>query len=162
MPPAVSTEPAPSEPLPPIPVVAPPVAALPIIAPPPAVVPARAARVAPIDVRTAHVTIGGTSQVIGTTVASVRKVLLPLESRLSSCYRDALLSAGAPAALAVEGVTALHLETDGDGVIVDIRADGPLAGLVGPCAFQIVRGKRIPNVDTGRASVDTSLALHPR
>jgi serine/threonine-protein kinase len=158
MPSSVGTEPAPAEPLPPIPVAVPP-----IIAPPPAaVVSAPSARLPAVDVRTARVTIGGTSQVIGTTVASIRKVLVPLESKLSDCYRGALLSMGTPAAAAVESVAGLHLETDGDGVIVDARVDGPLAGVVGPCAFQIVRGKRIPNVDTGRASVDVSLALHPR
>jgi hypothetical protein len=56
----------------------------------------------------------------------------------------------------------LHVETNEDGVIMDARLDGPLAGSAGRCIVATVRGRRISNVDTGSASADVPLSFKVR
>jgi hypothetical protein len=85
---------------------------------------------------------------------------VPLSSRMTDCYRGALRqvvsSAGA------DGGGVLHIETDDDGVIVEAHYRGPLAPALAGCVAAVVRGRKLPNVDTGSASADIPLTFHLR
>jgi hypothetical protein len=111
-----------------------------------------------VDPEAAWVSAGSPSSPRGTTPASVTKIVLPLAPRFTDCYRAALRRNPTSA----EGAATLHLETDDDGVIVEARYAGPLAPALAACIAAAVRGRRLPNVDTGSASADIPLTLHLR
>ncbi|MDB4998518.1 MAG: Serine/threonine protein kinase PrkC, regulator of stationary phase [Myxococcaceae bacterium] len=108
----------------------------------------------------AWVSVGSPPSPRGTTPANVTKVVVPLSSRMTDCYRGALRqvvsSAGA------DGGGVLHIETDDDGVIVEAHYRGPLAPALAGCVAAVVRGRKLPNVDTGSVSADIPLTFHLR
>jgi serine/threonine protein kinase len=107
------------------------------------------------DPKTARVVVGAAKDTLGTTPANVGRAIAPVSRKFTDCYRDALLGATGRA----EGAGVLHVETDEAGVIVRARFDGPLASTAGRCIAASVRGRSIPNVDTGVASASIPLAL---
>ena len=103
----------------------------------------------------AAVAAGSPRNAVGATASSVARTIAGVLPRITACYSAALPTLGA----VFEGTDTLHLETDGAGVITDARLDGPLRGGVAVCAAAAVRGHRIANVDTGRASADIPLSF---
>ena len=100
----------------------------------------------------AHVEIGAATNTVGTTAANVNRAIGPLADRMNACYRAALPQMKEP----LGGAGMLHIETDEDGVITSARVGG---GITGPssCIAAAASGRRLPNVDTGRARADVPL-----
>jgi len=107
---------------------------------------------------TARVQIGSAMGTVGTTPSNVNRVFAGLRGRITACYRDSLPRMSAP----FDGAGTLHVETDEEGVIIDARLRGPLAGAVGSCVVATVRGQRVPNADTGRVRADIPLTFLAR
>jgi hypothetical protein len=74
--------------------------------------------------------------------------------RITECYRAAF---GAPPGA---GTGTLHVDTDGDGVVVAATAHLPVAPLAARCIERAVVGVQFSDVDTGEASADVSLSFH--
>ncbi len=132
----------------PAPVPAPPPVAAP--APPPADLAPRA-----FDPAAAHVEIGQATRTAGATPSSITRTVSEAGSQLTRCYRASL----SPASVPFEGRARMHVETDGAGVITDVRITGLADAAAADCMVAAVRGRRIPNVDTGSASADVPLVL---
>lgn len=127
--------------------------------PPPAAAPPPAAPAPPpLNPALARVEVGTATATTGTTASNVNKTIAPLAPRFTNCYRSALSHQGQ----ASDEGGMLHVETNEDGVIMDARLDGPLAGSAGRCIVATVRGRRISNVDTGSASADVPLSFKVR
>jgi hypothetical protein len=133
--------------------------AMPPPAPPPAAgsSPAGPAAVEPRapDPAAAHVEVGPASGTVGATSVSVNKALTGVGGKLDACYRSAV-------AQATEGPATLHVETNDDGVIVEARLDPRIGPSLRGCIAAAVRGRKIANVDTGRASADIPLVFKTR
>ena len=157
--------PAPTESPPPpsaAPVLAAPVvetpAPAPVPAPPPAIAPAPPPPdLAPraFDPAAAHVEIGQATSTAGATPSSITRTVSEAGPQLTRCYRASLSPASPP----FEGRARMHVETDGAGVITGIRITGLADSVTADCMATAVRGRRIPNVDTGSASADVPLVL---
>ena len=102
----------------------------------------------------AHVDIGGATNTVGTTAANVNRAIAPLADRMNACYRAVLPQMKEP----LGGTSTLHIETDEDGVITAARVGG---GVTAPasCIAAAVSGRKLPNVDTGRARADVPLSF---
>jgi serine/threonine-protein kinase len=111
----------------------------------------------PADPAAARVEIGTATHLIGTTGANVGKVMAGVAAKLDACYRTAIAQGAA-----AEGPGNLHLETNEDGVVTEARLDARLGAPLGSCIGSAVRGRRIANVDTGRASADVPLGFRLR
>jgi hypothetical protein len=122
-------------------------------APPRAVAPAPSPP--PLDPNFVRVEIGSATSFMGTTTASVNKVMAPLAAKLSACHRAAIPQT-------VEGTINLHIETDLDGVITQARLGGALPPSIASCIVNAVHGRKIPNVDTGIATADVPLSFKTR
>ncbi len=108
------------------------------------------------DFAAAHVEVGPPTSTFGTTAANATKALAPLGPKLDGCYRAALAQNSAS-----DGPATLHLETNEEGFIVEARLDSS-SGPLRTCIAAAVRGRRIANVDTGRASAEFPLAFKSR
>jgi hypothetical protein len=53
----------------------------------------------------------------------------------------------------------MHLETNEDGVVTDVRLSPRIAPSLAACFAAALRGRKIPNVDTGRVSADIPIVL---
>ena len=106
------------------------------------------------DPSNAHVEVGSATSVVGTTAANVSKAIAPVAGKLNSCYREALT-----AGTRNDGPATMHLETNEDGVITDVRLNARVAPSIGSCFAATLRGRKIPNVDTGHASADVPLVF---
>jgi hypothetical protein len=102
----------------------------------------------------AHVQIGTAKNVLGSSTSNVSRTLAPLAAKVTSCYRDALPRMTGT----VEGAGSLYLATDEEGLIVSARLDGPVTAPA-RCITAAVTGRRVPNVDTGRASAEVPLVF---
>jgi len=109
-------------------------------------------------IESARVRIGSAVSTVGTTASSVNRAFAGLGERMTACYRQALPHMSGP----LEGAGTMHVETDDEGVIVDATLGGPLAGAVGACIAAAVRGRQVPNVDTGRVRADVPLTFVAR
>jgi len=130
---------------------APPPAIVPAEAPPPAPAPPVAPRFA---VGSAHVEVGAATNTTGTTAANVNRAIAPLDDRMTACYRAALPQMHEP----FGGSGTLHIETDEEGVITVARLVGGITA-PGSCISASAAGRKIPNVDTGRARADVPLVF---
>lgn len=101
----------------------------------------------------ARVEVGAATNVGGTTAAKVNRVIQPLAGRMTECYRGALPKMTG----ALEGPGVLRIETDEEGVIVHASLSGAVAA---PCVTATLTGRKIADVDTGRAHADVPLAFH--
>ena len=110
----------------------------------------------PIDPALAHAEIGTATHLIGTTGANVGKAMAGVGPKIDACYRAATGS-GAP-----EGPGALHVETNEDGVVTEARLEPRFGAALASCIGSAVRGRKIANVDTGRASADVPLVFRLR
>jgi eukaryotic-like serine/threonine-protein kinase len=106
------------------------------------------------DPSAAHVDLGSATATVGTTAANVNKAVAPVASKLNDCYRAAL--AGTTRS---DGPATMHLETNEDGVVTDVRLSPRIAPSLAACFAAALRGRKIPNVDTGRASADVPIVL---
>jgi serine/threonine-protein kinase len=122
--------------------------------PPPAFAPAAAPAPA-YDLQAAHVLIGSARNAVGTTPASVTRAVAEASSRITACYKTALPQLNG----ALEGAGALHIETDGSGIITEARLSSAIRGSVASCVAAAVQGHRVANVDTGTASGDVPLSF---
>jgi serine/threonine-protein kinase len=104
-------------------------------------------------VASARVDVGSATSTFGTTPMNVNRVIAPLAERMTACYRAALPQMAEPG-----GAATLHIETDEDGVIISARIAGASSG-PGACIRGAVVGRRLPNVDTGRARADIPLVF---
>jgi hypothetical protein len=104
-------------------------------------------------VASARVDVGSATNTFGTTAMNVNRVIAPLSERMTACYRAALPQMAEPA-----GTGTLHIETDEDGVVISARLAGASNGPAA-CISGTVVGRRLPNVDTGRARADIPLAF---
>jgi serine/threonine-protein kinase len=131
----------------------------PTSAPPEAAPAASPAAEAPAyDLARAHVEVSAVTTVAGATSSSVARTISEASSQFTSCYRSELPALKAP----LDGSGRLHIETDGAGVVTDARLTGPVDGAIARCVAAAVRGRRIPNVDTGNASADITLKFRAR
>jgi eukaryotic-like serine/threonine-protein kinase len=121
----------------------------PAVAPPEPVAPSAPPRFA---VASARVEIGAATNTTGTTAANVNRAIGPLGDTMTACYRAALPQMREP----LGGSSTLHIETDEDGVITVARVVGGVTA-PGRCIAGSVAGRRLPNVDTGRARADLPL-----
>jgi hypothetical protein len=112
----------------------------------------------PFAVSSAHVQVGSAVRTVGTTAGNVNRALAMSGARWTACYRAALPTMSAP----FDGAGTLHVETDDEGVVVDARLLGPLAGALGPCVAAGARGRQVSGVDTGHVSADIPLAFVSR
>jgi serine/threonine-protein kinase len=115
---------------------------------PPAVAPPRFA------VASARVEVGGATNTFGTTAANVNRAIAPLGDRMTACYRAVLPAMHEP----FGGSGTLHIETDEDGVITVARVVGGVTA-PGSCIAASAAGRKLPNVDTGRARADVPLVF---
>jgi serine/threonine-protein kinase len=129
-----------------------------VVAPPPAVV--AVPQVAPpaYDVGAASVEIGLARSAVGATSSSVTRTVSEASAAVTACYRAALPRLTGT----IDGPGTLHVETDGEGVITDVRAIGPFDGGVARCIASAVNGRRVANVDTGSARADVPLTFRAR
>jgi serine/threonine-protein kinase len=100
----------------------------------------------------ARVDVGAATNTLGTSAVNVGRAISPVAGRMTECYRAALPSATGE----VEGPGKMHIGTDEDGVIVKVQVSSPVPAAT-PCIVAVVSGRRIPNVDTGRARADVPL-----
>jgi len=107
-----------------------------------------------MDPAAARVALGSVSGERGVTPRSVSERVASVLPRILECYRAAF--AGNPGA----GSGALHLETDGDGVVTAATAHLPIAPSAARCIERSVIGIQFSGVDTGEASADVSLSFH--
>jgi hypothetical protein len=77
-----------------------------------------------------------------------------MTARLVACYRASLTSGAVS-----DGPATLHLETNDEGVVTEARLDARVAPSLAGCITGAVRGRKIANVDTGRASADVPLVF---
>lgn len=98
--------------------------------------------------------IGAATNTVGTTAANVNRAIAPLADRMNACYRAVLPQMKEP----LGGTSMLHIETDEDGVITAARVGG---GITAPasCIAAAASGRKLPNVDTGRARADVPLSF---
>jgi hypothetical protein len=161
--------PPPSPPLPaPLPATGAPVSALapaalpaPVSAPAPlpAPLPAPGPTPAPaFDLSLARVDVGSAGNTVGVTSASVSRTVAEASGAMTACYRAALPRLSG----VIEGRGALHVETDGDGVVTEGRLQWGADAALARCFSRAVLGRRIANVDTGNASADVSLTFRAR
>jgi serine/threonine-protein kinase len=126
--------------------------------PSPAAAPAAAPEPTPQAPRfalaSARVEIGAAARTSGTTAASVGRAIAPLGDAMTRCYRTAIPQATG----ALDGVGNLHIDTDEEGVITGARATGPIPDAA-RCIGRAAMRRKVPNVDTGRASADIPLAF---
>lgn len=101
--------------------------------------------------------IGVATNTFGTTAANVNRMVSAQAGKITACYREALpaMTGG------VDGTGTLHLETDEDGLVVAARVVGPVTA-PGRCIAAAVTGRKVANVDTGRASADVPLTFVAR
>jgi hypothetical protein len=59
----------------------------------------------------------------------------------------------------LDGTATLHIETDGEGVVDEVRLSGPLDARLRPCIESAARARRISNVDTDSARADLPLTF---
>jgi serine/threonine-protein kinase len=103
----------------------------------------------------ARVDLGAATNAVGTKPSNVNRAVAPAAAKLTACYRDALPHMTG----ALEGPGVLHVETDEDGVIVSARVAGPAHGAAA-CIAAAVAGRKVADVDTGRARADVPLTFH--
>jgi hypothetical protein len=129
-------------------------------APPPAPTPSAAPQVTlpPYDLSSARVVIGSPTNVVGATSGGIAHGVGDAAGQLTNCYRRELPKLTGT----IEGRGKVHLETDGAGVITDARTSGPGDSAMTSCIASALRGRRIPNVDTGNASADLPLEFKAR
>jgi serine/threonine protein kinase len=142
--PPTLASPAPSEPAPAAPA-----------APASSAVETLASRPPPYRVESAHAIVAAPTNVVGTTATNVQRALGGLAAQATRCYREALPRGTVP----YDGAGTLHVETDDEGIVVVARYAGPLAGTLGPCIAAATRGRRVPDVDTGRVRADVAITL---
>jgi eukaryotic-like serine/threonine-protein kinase len=105
-------------------------------------------------VASARVGIGSALNTSGTTAANVNRTIGTLGDRFTACYRAALPQMPDP----VAGAGMLHIETDEDGVITVARVGGSVTAPAA-CIAAAASGRKISNVDTGRARADIPLVF---
>jgi serine/threonine-protein kinase len=110
------------------------------------------------DVGAASVEIGLARSAIGATSSSVTRTVSEASGAVTACYRAALPRLTGT----IDGPGTLHVETDGEGVIIDVRATGPFDGGVARCIASALNGRRVANVDTGSARADVPLTFRAR
>ncbi|MBK6691337.1 MAG: serine/threonine protein kinase [Myxococcales bacterium] len=125
-------------------------AAAPLGAPPTGLPPAaQAAVAAPRAWRFQSTSV---SEPVATTAASVQRAVSPVASRLAECAR------GAVASQTSEPHATLRVDTDEEGVIAVVSPNALLRSAA-PCLSATLVGRRVPNVDTGRASAIVRLVF---
>ena len=107
------------------------------------------------SVATARVDVGAATNVVGAKAASMTRVVAGAAGRLTACYRNALPSLTG----VIEGAGTLHIETDDEGLIIAARVSSAVA-LAPACVAAAVGGRKVPDVDTGRARADVPLVFH--
>jgi hypothetical protein len=91
----------------------------------------------------------------GARTSSVNRVLNGAHHQITRCYQGSAL-ANAP-----EGSWNLHILTDDEGNVADVRLDGPLPPAAKNCISNALRGRKI-DADTGAVTANVQLTFKLR